>query len=549
MNTQWNIFGQAYDIETVKSLLLQRRGFENLSQAEKFLSPKNPLSYLKDFSSDFKLGLKAAKSLINSTIEENLPIIIHGDYDADGICATSILYNYLTKERKYKKAFYFIPNRFDHGYGLSKKSLDESINKITEVLGEEEKILFVTVDSGITSIEEVAYLKKLGHKVIVTDHHQKFNELPKADVVVWNDQIVGATIAWVLVNVLGSRNSDYLALASLATVTDVYPVLGLNRALVKQGLEVMSSTPPPGIKELIEVSGLSDQNLSTYHLGWVLGPRINASGRISNASLAVDLFTTEDSKLSYSFAQQLNKINIKRQGETYKMYNLVPEFEEVPRFIVAKNEDFHEGLIGLVASRLVKKYYRPSIVISISEKFGKGSVRSIEGINVIEILQEFEYLFSNLGGHPMAAGFTIPLENISVLEENLQKLFEERFEDSCFVSSLTVDAEIPLNLVTWELLDFIQSLRPFGTGNKSPLFLTRNLTIASFDFVGKEKNHVSLKFYDGSKYQKGVFFSSKEYFEDVTPGDSVDVVYSIEENNYRGNSSLSLVVKDMKKVS
>jgi len=548
MNTIWNVYGQGYDIEAVKNLLLQRRGFEDLSRADVFLHPKNPLLYLKDFPNDFKLSLKEATKLINSTIEKNLPIVIHGDYDADGICATSILYNYLTKERKYGKAFYFIPSRFDQGYGLSEESLDESIRKVKEGLGVEEEILFITVDSGITSVGEVEYLRKLGHKIIITDHHQKARRLPKADIIVWNDQVVGATIAWILTRVLGSKNPDYLALASLATVTDVYPVLGLNRALVKQGLKLLNISPPLGLKELISVSGLDGKSLDTYHLGWVLGPRINASGRLSNASLAVDLLTVEEQEIALSTARELNKMNKERQDETYRMYSLVPKFEEVPRFILTESKDFHEGLIGLVASRLVRKYYRPSVVISVSEKFGKGSVRSIEGINVIDLLREFEDLFVNLGGHPMAAGFTIPLENIPILEEKLRKAFEERFEDSCFVSSLTVDAEIPINLVTWELLDFIQSLKPFGTGNKAPLFLTRGLGIASMNFVGKEKNHVSLKFYDGNNSKKGIFFSSREYFDDITLGDKVDVVYSIEENNYRGNSTLNLIVKDLHKI-
>jgi len=549
MSTHWNIFGQGQDIEGVENLLLQRRGFKDLSQADGFLHPKNPLLYLKDFPTDFKLGLKVAKKLINLTVEKNLPIVIHGDYDADGICATSILYNYLTKERKYEKVFYFIPNRFDHGYGLSVGSINESLKKVTEGLGTEKEILFITVDSGITSVEEVEYLKKLGHKIIITDHHQKSGKLPKADVIVWNDQIVGATIAWVLTQVLGSKNPDYLALASLATITDVHPVIGLNRALVKQGLKLLSNSPPLGLKELISISGLDGKDLDTYHLGWVLGPRINASGRLSDASLAVNLLTTEEPKTALSVAMELDKMNRKRQDETYRMYSLVPELTEIPKFILIERGDFHEGLIGLVSSRLVRKYYRPSVVISTSEKFGKGSVRSIEGINVIAILREFEDLFVNLGGHPMAAGFTIVLENIPILEEELRKVFEERFDDSHFISSLDVDAEIPLDLVTWELLDFIQSLKPFGTGNKSPLFLTRNLVVVSMDFVGKEKNHVSLKFYDGTNSQKGIFFSSREYFDDISLGDKVDAVYSIEENNYRGNSSLSLIVKDLRKVS
>ena len=412
--------------------------------------------------------------------------------------------------------------------------------------GDTGKILFITVDSGITSKDEVAYLKEKDHDVIITDHHQKPKELPLADVIVWSDQIVGAAIAWLLARVLGSKESDNLALATLATITDVYPLKGINRAIVKRGLESINKSPPLGLKELIKTSGIKDKELDTYHLGWVLGPRINATGRISNASKSVELFTTLDSRVAQAAASYLSDINRKRQDETNKMYNYISDLSPENRFILVHNSDFHEGIIGLVASRLVRKFYRPSIVISTNDNVGKGSVRSIEGINIIEILREFEDMFVDLGGHPMAAGFTIPIDQIENLENSLAKVFSSRFKNDIFIPSVDVDVEMPLSLVDWDLFNFIQELKPFGEGNRPPLFLSRSLKAVNINFVGRDKSHTSLKLSDGTRFQKAIYFNSRDQFENISLGDRVDVVYSIKENNYRGNRSLDLFVKDIR---
>ncbi len=547
MNKKWNIFGSASDFEEAQELLLRKRGFNSLEEAREFLNPRNPLNYLRKFPLEFKRALKDSKKLIEECVDNQTPIIIHGDYDADGICAASILYNYLVKERGYQRVFYFIPNRFDHGYGLSKDSIDTALQKVSSEIKEPSEILFITVDTGITSDEEVAYLRELGHKILITDHHQKPDNIPNANVVLWSDQVVGTTLAWILASVLGSKNIDHLSLAALATVTDVYPLRGINRALVKKGLENMNSVPPLGLKELISVSGLASKELDSYHLGWVLGPRINAAGRLSDASKAVELFTRDVSEDRFLAAQHLDKINRERQEKTSDMFELAPDPELDARFILVSHEDFHEGIIGLVASRLVRKHYRPSVVISLEDKFGKGSVRSIEGVNIIEILREFEELFVNLGGHPMAAGFTIPRGNIATLEKSLQDVFSKRFEDSTFLPFLEIDLEISLESVNWDLLNFISNLKPFGEGNRPPLLLTRGLKVVNIRFVGRDKNHVSLKLYDGTRYQKAIYFNSREQFKEVELGDSLDVVYSLKDNEYRGNHSLELFVKDIKK--
>ncbi|MBD3366124.1 single-stranded-DNA-specific exonuclease RecJ [candidate division WWE3 bacterium] len=556
IKSRLNIYGKAADLETAQKLLLNKRGFSNLDEAKDFLNPKHALEYLRNFPSDFKNNLKKSAKLIREAIAKDQPIIIHGDYDADGVCATSIIYNALTKDLNYQNVIYFIPNRFDHGYGLSKGSIDDSISKALAELDSasqkatQKPVLFITVDSGITSHEEVDYIKSLGHQILITDHHQKPDTLPKADQILWTEKIVGASIAWVLAYALGAKNPDYLALAALATVTDVYDIKGINRSIVKRGLSQINTAPPLGIAQLIETSGLSGKNITTYHLGWVLGPRINATGRLSEASKAVRLLTTTDSKVALATAKHLDQINRDRQEETSRMYDLVAGIKTSQtysdqNFILAAHEDFHEGIIGLVASRLVRTYYRPSIVISKNEKHGKGSVRSIEGVNIIKLLREFEDLFVDLGGHPMAAGFTIDLQKIADLEQSLTEAFADRYSKEVFVPSISVDAEILLDLVNWDLFNFIEQLKPFGQGNRSPKFLTRDLGVANINFVGRDKNHTSLKLFDGTRSQKAIYFNSKDKFSNVSLGDKLDVVYSIKENNYRGNRSLDLFVDEI----
>jgi len=528
-------------VTEILEIILKKRGIDSL---DNFLKDENPLNFIRSFPAEFKIGLQQAKVLVEHSMKSKMPIVIMGDYDADGICATSILFNFLSKEKQYEKTVFFIPNRFDHGYGLSKGSIDAALLESAEKFGSQ-KVLFISVDSGITSVGEVAYIKSLGHQIIITDHHQKSEIVPEADALIWSDKVVGATISWILTQVLGSKQPDSLALAALATVTDVYPLIEMNRAVVKRGLKIINLSPPIGLKELIQVSGLSGKKIDSYELGWSLGPRINASGRLAEAECAVRLFTENDSKVRNHIAQQLNQINVQRQQETTRMYDLLSPHEVSSKFILFAKEDFHEGIIGLVASRLVKEYYKPSIVISLNGNYGKGSVRSIPGVNIISLLREFEDLFENLGGHPMAAGFTILREKITLLEENLLSAFESNFRDDLFVPSVGFDTEIPLKLVDWPLYEALEKLKPYGEGNPMPRFLTKHLGIAGIDFVGKEKNHTSLKLYDGDRYMKGIFFSSSDKFNGLGLGDYIDVVYSIKLNEFNGKRALDLFIEEI----
>ena len=490
-------------------------------------------------------------------VEAKTPIIIHGDYDADGICATAILYNTLKKELGCEEIFHFIPNRFEHGYGLSQNSVDEAIKQAAKALGTDpQKILFITVDSGITSQNEVDYIKSLGHTVIVTDHHQKPDVLPSADIILVDHDIVGSTIAWILSKALGSKDAQSVSLAALATVTDLAPLLEFNRSLVIEGLKVLNSNPPLGIKSLLEASGRRPGQITAYDLGWVIGPRINAGGRLVDAQDSLDLLIEEDAQKVRAIARKLNAVNVERQDKTLEMYELAKidggwgsdEVGELPKIIITESPDYHEGIIGLVASQLTQKHYRPSIVIALSEEQGKGSIRSVKGFDITTFLRQFEDLFINLGGHPMAGGFTISHENLPKLKEKIMAAAISELPEELLVPTVNIDLKIPLETATVELARQLTQLAPFGMGNPKPVFLSENARVAEINQVGREGQHTSLKLSDNEDLHKAIHFNSEDTFEGVGFGDKIDIVYSIELNEFNGKISADLIIKDFKKL-
>ncbi len=542
---KWNILSEYKEGDIVNQLILNR----GVTDVETFLNPPAINEAFKSFSTEFKESLKNGAQLVHKFIAENKAIIIHGDYDADGICSTAILYNILKTEFGYDKVFSFIPNRFEHGYGVSKKSVDTVLEQVTAAGVNIDEVLFITVDSGITANVEVDYIKSLGHKVIITDHHQPPEPLPTADVIIWSDKLVGAGIAWVFGRALGSKDVKSIALAALATITDLQPVLDFNRSLVKRGLEVINSDPPIGLAKLLDVSARRSGEVTTYDLGWVIGPRLNATGRLIDASESLKLLVEKNAEKVAEIAHKLNDVNVTRQDKTLEMYAFASgvDPDNLPKIIISASENYHEGISGLVAAKLVQKFFRPSIVISLNDGYGKGSVRSVRGVNIISLLRNFENLFDSLGGHPMAAGFTIKKENIPVLEEKLLALAQTEISDDLLCESLNVDIKIPINLIDMELLNSIDKLKPFGLGNEEPVFMSDNVGLMDITLMGKEKQHVSLKLYKQNKYYKAILFSGAELVKDLAMGDKLDVVYTIKRNNYNGNESIDLMLKDFKR--
>ena len=540
---KWNILEKYDENKDPAISILESRGIENI---EEFLYTPSLNNSFKDFSQEFKKSLEKARDFTKDALDKGMSLVIFGDYDSDGINATAILYNFFKYEKGYEKTFYFIPNRFEHSYGLSKEAIDDALKKIPK----DDKALFITVDVGITAVEGVSYIKSLGHSIILTDHHQKPDEMPKPDVLVWNDTVCGSVISWIFSKALGSKSVESVANAAVATVTDLLPMVGFNRVVVKKGLEVMNTNPPIGLKKILQVSGIGDGEVTTYELGWIIGPRLNAAGRLKNSDDSIKLLTERDESLLEEYAKGLDSRNIERQEKTLEMYNLASDIDEdnLPKIIFSSNEEYHEGVIGLVSAKLTQKYYRPSVVISLEDGVGKGSVRSIPGINIIEILRKFDDLFVDLGGHPMAGGFTINQKNIPEMEKKVSEYISKEFDDEVFIPVLDIDLEVPGKFVDIEFLENIDKLKPFGMGNEQPIFLSREMGVVNVDVIGKNKDHLKIRLFDGGKYHKAVFFGGVDHVEDFVVGEKVDIVYTLSKNEYNGNKYVDLIVKDFRKI-
>lgn len=545
---RWKILNnQIPNPQNIVDLLLTNRGVSTTTDKDAFLNPPSIQQALKQFSKEFIQSLSQASKLIQQAITNQTPIVIYGDYDADGISATTILYSVIKNELNYQKLTAFIPNRFEHGYGLSTGALDTILVDLKTNFPTDDTYLMITVDTGITAVEPIAYAKSKGFDVIITDHHQKPSILPDAKCIVWNDEIVASSIAWVLSRVLGSKDPRSVAYAALATVTDVQPVLNFNRSIIRDGLNILNSNPPVGLKALMTVADIQ-RDVTTYHLGWVLGPRLNATGRILDASAALKLLQAATFDDAMTYARQLNQLNTQRQDKTLEMFNLVGTYDDsnLPKIIFTESEQYHEGIIGLVASRLVKSYYRPSIVICLTDGQGKGSVRSVSGVNIIEMLRQFDYLFESLGGHPMAAGFSIKTQNIPQLKEKLLELAQTAISDELLVPEIEADLNLPLQIINLDLTSELNKLKPFGIGNPEPVFCSTSIGVVGFNTMGRDKTHLSLQLMDGISTYKGVYFGGAALADQLHIGAKIDILYTLSENTFNGRTSVDLLLKDLR---
>jgi single-stranded-DNA-specific exonuclease len=546
---KWIIKGSYKENGDVVSALLLNRGITG-DEREEFLNPPSIAEYLKKMPCDFKESLKKAREEVLTAVNQNFPIIIHGDYDADGICATAILYKTLTQTLGYNKVAYFIPNRFDQGYGLSHESIKEMVKLVADKFNSSGGLI-ITVDCGITAEDSVVqFAHDQGFKLIITDHHQKKENDPKAEVVLWNDSMVGAGVALVLAIMLGLKDEKLISLAGIATVTDLTVLKRFNRALVKKSLAILNVDPPAGIKSLMDVSGRSNGAISVYDLGYTIGPRLNAAGRLDSALDSLKLLLEDDGYEVAKLAQNLNNLNLERQEMTQKMFDLADALYLKSdllgdKVIVIASPEFHEGVIGLVAGKLAQKYYKPSIAICINGDTAKGSARSVSGVNIVEMLRHFEARFTGFGGHPMAAGFSVKKENLEQFIADFKQYAQETVSAELLVQQLNIDLEIPLSLISVDLLQEIDQLRPYGIGNPEPLFISRGVGVAGSDFVGKDGSHLSLKLFDGQTIFKAIIFDAKNLgVTGFALGAKLDIVYTASLKVVNGTKYLDLVIKD-----
>jgi single-stranded-DNA-specific exonuclease len=553
MEKKWLVAEKKSD-DVVTQLLLNR-GLNGVGQQREFLQPAPPHTLLA--RSPGSLGVsrpvwEQAVDLIRCAIGKERPLVLHGDYDVDGLCSTALLWETLYFGLGYKNVHPFIPDRFREGYGLSSSSLARICQQWSQGTV---KPLLVTVDCGLTAVREVARARELGWDVLVVDHHQCPAVLPLANLIVWSDQVCATGLAWWLSHQLLPEIAPLqLDLVALATLADLQPLLGINRSWVREGLGVLNSRPRLGLQVLLEKAGLAGRQVGTYEVSWVLTPRLNAAGRLQNALEALRLLCTRNLTQAQEIAEQLNRLNAERQRMTVTMVaharesHLISEqaSQGTRKIILVHHETYHEGVIGLVAGRLAQEFHRPALVLAKGDIYAKGSARSVPGFDIIAALRKLSPLFEDLGGHPLAAGFTIKNENVAQLGEALPSLVEGEWGEELSGPSLLIDAQLPLTQVNLELLGLLKKLEPHGVGNPQPLFLSRNVGLVAAQTVGTTGQHLKLRLVDNGKEYTAIWFEEGGRLSSFAPGTAVDIVYTPVEDSWNGNSRLSLQIKDMR---
>ncbi len=529
-------------------ILLANRGLKTPKEIANFLSPEIEDLTLKNAEIDQK-QVDITINRIKEAIEKKEQIIIYGDYDVDGITSSAILWETLHHDL-HAKVMPYIPHRVEEGYGLSINGIDNLVKKIPET-----KII-ITVDNGIVANEAIAYANSKDIVVIITDHHVPSAILPDAFAIVHTTKICGAGVAYLLAMAIKKEfaittEDNLLELATLGTVADLVPLKESSRIIVKYGLPKLRMTKRPGLQALFEESGIDSSSLGTYEIGHVIGPRLNATGRMHDAMDSLRLLCTRDRNRAVELASLLGATNKDRQNvmidaTRHAIDRLRKSEFPIKNIVIAVHDEYPEGIIGLIAGRIVEEFYRPAIVISKGEQHSKGSVRSISGFNIIEFLRSSSEFFINVGGHPMAAGFTIETAKITQMQTALEKLAEAMQED-IFIRTLKIDCEIPLSIVTDRLYVDLQQLGPFGMGNSEPTFVSRRVQVLDMRILGKESKHLKLTVADGTVRIEAIAFGMGEKAQELKIGDQIDMVYTIDENNWNGRKKLQLKVKDLQK--
>jgi single-stranded-DNA-specific exonuclease len=562
--------------------LLYNRNLKTQQQIDEFFNP----DYQEDIYDPFLLkGIKKAVKRILEAITKEEKIVVYGDFDADGVCATAIIFLTL-QALGVKNLDVYIPDRDKENHGLNEKSVKNLAQAGTK--------LIVVVDCASTDFEEVKLANSLGMDIIITDHHQPGDSLPKAiafinplqkgDKYPFKD-LAGAGVAYKLVCALLSSEKIplkdqekeslkkwLLDLVALATVADVMPIIGENRTLVKYGLGVLAQTRWLGLRKLMKIAQLDPRiiqsslngeapstNLDTYTLGYILGPRLNAAGRMDHANKAFQLLITQDEKEAESLAQEINQNNSTRQNLTDKIVQEIKKrvdekFSQAkkPKIIFEGSPDWPIGLVGLAAGKLADKYCRPTIIYHQKGELIHASCRSIPQFDLMKMLNQGVKFFDDFGGHKGSAGFRMKKKNLGQVEELFNKIAEEKLKDEDLSPVLDIDAELSLTDITWQNYDQIQMFAPFGRGNPKPRFLVQALEVSNLRIVGKNGQHLKMELilFDDQLGRgrgfKAIGFGLGEWQNKLKAGDLIDLVFELTANEWNGQRDLEMKIIDLK---
>lgn len=562
--------------QTVAKLLVNREIY-NIKSAKEFLT-----SSIRDFYSPKEMyGMDGAVQLMKNSIKNNEKILIVGDYDVDGVISTYILYTAI--KRCGGNVNFHIPDRIKEGYGINESIIRKA--------SEDKVDIIITCDNGIAAIEQVKLARELGIKVIITDHHDvPFIEeegirtyiVPNANYVINPkqeeckyefDKICGAGVAYKFIeclyeefNINKEELYDLIQYVAIATVCDVVDLVSENRIIVKEGLKRINNTSNIGLKALFKETGLEGKEVTAYSLGFVIGPSINASGRLEQAEWALKMLITQDEAEAKELAQKLNELNKERQELT--RIGLEQAIEIIENNNMAKDkvlvvylEDVHESIAGIIAGRVREKYNLPTIILTKAHDGAKGSGRSIEEYNMFEELLKCKDLLGKFGGHPMAAGMSIPIENIDLFRERLNK--ETVLTDEDVIPKISIDMPLAINNINYNLIDEISLLEPYGKANPKPNFGVKGLKVLKAMILGKDKNVLKFNLTDGYLKIDGIYFGDieknlqliKEKYGEVEYNKmingennsvSIDIIYYPDINEFRGNKTVQLVIQSIR---
>lgn len=532
--------------------IMLNRNISEYEDIEMYINPS--FDFLRD--PFLLMDMEKAVTRIKSAINNNEKICIYGDYDVDGVSSTSVLKIYFDSIGY--PVEYYIPNRLEEGYGLNKDAIDYIHSMKAD--------LMITVDCGITSISEVDYANKLGIDVIITDHHECQGQIPNAYAVIDPKRddckypfkgLCGCGVAFKLISALSGEKklkeniNDYLEIVSLATICDIMPVLDENRIIVKNGLEILASGNNVGMKALIKVCGLEGKKIKSSHLGFAIGPRINACGRLGFSNLGVELFTEKNPDKAEKLAELMDLKNQERQDIEARIYkeaeNLISsnQVHQDGKVIVLAAENWHHGIIGIVASKLTEKYYKPCILLCIEGESATGSARSIKGFDLFSALYECRDLMEKFGGHEQAAGLTISVDNIDELRNKINSIADYQLEVEDLIEEIKIEYEIDAKDVTLDFVDKLHMLEPFGIKNPTPYFMMRDCYVKNVYLIGKDKSHLKMTI-SKDKDIECIGFSLSYLMEKFNIEDMVDIVFQVDENTYNGNTKVQLLIKDIR---
>ncbi|QBP40804.1 single-stranded-DNA-specific exonuclease RecJ [Paenisporosarcina antarctica] len=541
---------QALKLPPVSAKLLASRGFIDVDKTKAFLNMNETSMHDPYMLHDMD---KAVTRIKQAIANEEL-ILVYGDYDADGVTSTSVMMTAL--QLLDAQVTYVIPNRFVDGYGPSERLFKEAY--------EDGVNLIITVDNGISGVNEIQLAKELGMDVIVTDHHEAGEILPPADMIIHPrhplgnypfGELAGVGIAFKVAHaLLGEVPKELFELVAIGTVADLVSLHDENRYFVQQGIKQMRESKRPAIQALCQVAGTEQNLIDEETIGFLFGPRINALGRLADAGPGVELFLSTDSVEAMSLAKLLDTHNKERQGIVSKMTEEAIAMVEAgetgldPHVIIVAKEDWNPGVVGIVASRLVEKYYRPTIVLGLDSKKGvaKGSGRSIAGFNLYNELAKNRDILPQFGGHPMAAGMTLSIEHVEELRNRLQNQAEETLSEEDLQPVQKVDISININEIDLKSIESLKQLGPFGMGFPKPMYCIERVNITSMRKIGANQNHVKMELADGPHTLDAVGFSQGNLADELTPGIEVSFIGDIQINEWNGRKKPQFMIEDAK---